>query len=94
MIPEIDALFTDCSANRYAVYKYIASCVSHRILKLGWEKQVNYFDSRRLILLAMYLPVHSRYPIVKEAYHKACIEGNQAVIDLIMSNHQPKEAVA
>lgn len=55
---------------------------------------VNFYDSRRLILLAMHLPVHARLPIIKEAYHKAYQEGNDAVIQLITSNTEPQKATA
>lgn len=86
MLPELQPLFTDCTPAKQAVMDYCASCVAHRLIKIGWEPQINFYDSRRLILLAMHLPVHSRLPIIKEAYTRALNEGNTAVLTLITSN--------
>lgn len=94
MPPEIDALFADCSPARYAVFKYCAGCVAHRILKIGWEPQVNYFTARRLILMSMYLPLHARLPILKEAYNKALQEDDHRVLSLMREQFEIKEKAA
>lgn len=95
MIPEVDALFDGLTPAAYAVLQYCASCVAHRIIKVGWEPQVNYYDARRLILLGMYLPPHCRVRIVEEAYAKARATGDQKVLALIESMRvQPMKATA
>jgi len=83
MQSEIRQLFSDVNDAKFAVYKYCASCAAHRVLKIGWEKSINLFPSRRLVLLAMFLPVHTRIPILKEAFIKAHTEHDLLVIKLI-----------
>ena len=95
MPPEIDELFSDCTPARYAVLKYCASCVAHRLLKLGWEPQVNLLTARRLVLLCMYLPIPSRVPILEEAFFKAVEENDQKTLSLLKQQFEVhrKEAV-
>lgn len=83
MIPEVDALFRHMSPGAYAVAQYCSSVIAHRVLKIGWEKQINLLPSRRLILTAMFLPPHCRPAIMDEAYRKACDEGDAEVIALL-----------
>ena len=80
MIPIIRELFSDHNEQQFAVRMQCASCVAHRILKVGWENGVNYYDARNLILVGMYLPTHCRVRIVDEAYQKALEAGDQRVI--------------
>lgn len=83
MIPEVDALFRHLSPAGYAVAQYCSACIAHRILKIGWEKEVNFLDQRRLILLAMFLPPHSRVAILDEAYRKAIEAEDTEVVKLL-----------
>jgi len=94
MPPEIDALFDDETPAAYAVYKYCCSCVAHRILKIGWEPQLNYYTARRLILTGMFLPVHARLPLIKEAYSKALRENDTRVLKLLNEQFEVKEKAA
>lgn len=83
MIPEVDNLFRNMTPAAYAVAQYCSACIAHRLLKCGWEKEVNFLDQRRLILLAMFLPPHTRIPIIDEAYRKAQEAGDQEVVALL-----------
>lgn len=83
MIPEVDALFRYLSPAGYAVAQYCSACIAHRLLKIGWEKEVNFLDQRRLILLSMFLPPHSRPAILDEAYRKAVESGDAEVVTLL-----------
>lgn len=71
MIQIIRELFADHNDQQFAVRMHCCSCVAHRVLKVGWEKGLNYYDARNLILLGMYLPTHCRHRIVEEAHRKA-----------------------
>lgn len=83
MIDEVRQLFADHNDQQFAVRMQCCSCVAHRILKLGWENGVNYYDSRNLILVGMYLPVHCRLQVVLEARKKAIEENNTFVLSWI-----------
>ncbi len=83
MIPEVDHLFRHMTPAAYAVAQYCSACIAHRLLKIGWEKEVNFLDQRRLILLAMFLPPHTRVPIIDEAYRKAVEADDQEVVALL-----------
>lgn len=83
MIPEVDALFRHLTPAGYAVAQYCSACIAHRLLKVGWEKEVNFLDQRRLILLSMFLPPHSRVAILDEAYRKALEAGDAEVVALL-----------
>lgn len=80
MIPIIRELFSDHNEQQFAVRMQCCSCVAHRILKIGWESGVNYYDARNLILVGMYLPTHCRPRIVQEAYEKALAANDQRVV--------------
>lgn len=97
MIPEVDALFKHLTPAAYSVMQYCASCAAHRVLKIGWEPEVNFFDARRLILFGMYLPPHCRVAILNEAYAKAVAANDRDVIDLLESlrnQQKPMKATA
>ncbi len=80
MIPIIRELFADHNEQQFAVRMQCCSCVAHRIVKIGWENGVNYYDARNLILVGMYLPPHCRPRIVQEAYEKALSANDQHVV--------------
>ncbi len=83
MIQMIRDLFADHNDQQFAVREQCCSCVAHRILKLGWEHGLNYYDARNLILVGMYLPPHCRPRVVDEAYNKAIASGDQFTINWI-----------
>jgi hypothetical protein len=80
VIPIIRELFSDHNDQQFAVRMQCCSCVAHRLLKVGWENGLNYYDARNLILVGMYLPVHCRPRIVDEAHQKALDTGDQRVL--------------
>lgn len=77
MIQLVRDLFADHNDQQFAVRMQCCSCVAHRLLKIGWEHGLNYYDARNLILVGMYLPPHCRPRIVDEAYNKAIAAGDQ-----------------
>lgn len=79
MIPIIRELFADHNDQQFAVRMQCCSCVAHRILKVGWENGLNYYDARNIILVGMYLPTHCRVRIVDEAKRKA-LETNDTFV--------------
>lgn len=83
MIQIVRDLFSDHNDQQFAVRMQCCSCVAHRLLKIGWENGVNYYDARNLILVGMYLPPHCRPRIVDEAYNRALQVGDRRVIDWI-----------
>lgn len=76
MIQIVRDLFADHNDQQFAVRMQCCSCVAHRLLKIGWEKGLNYYDARNLILVGMYLPPHCRPRIIDEAYNKAIVAGD------------------
>ncbi len=76
MIQIIRDLFADHNDQQFAVRMQCCSCVAHRLLKIGWEHGLNYYDARNLILVGMYLPPHCRPRIVDEAYDRALQAGD------------------
>lgn len=76
MIQIVRDLFADHNDQQFAVRMQCCSCVAHRILKIGWENGLNYYDARNIILVGMYLPAHCRPRIVDEAYNKAIATGD------------------
>ena len=76
MIQIIRDLFADHNDQQFAVRMQCCSCVAHRLIKIGWEHGLNYYDARNLILVGMYLPPHCRPRIVDEAYNKAIESGD------------------
>ncbi len=77
MIQIIRDLFADHNDQQFAVRMQCCSCVAHRLVKIGWEHGLNYYDARNLILVGMYLPPHCRPRIVDEAYNKAIESGDK-----------------
>jgi hypothetical protein len=70
--PEIDALMTaEMTPMQYAIAQYCCSAQAHRLIKWGWEPEVNTYGPRMLILLCMYMPPHTRSPLIMEAWRKA-----------------------
>lgn len=80
MIQLVRDLFADHNDQQFAVRMQCCSCVAHRILKVGWEHGLNYYDARNLILVGMYLPTHCRPRIVEEAHRKALEAGDAFVL--------------
>lgn len=76
MIQIVRELFADHNDQQFAVRMQCCSCVAHRLVKLGWEHGLNYYDARNLILVGMYLPPHCRPRIVDEAYNRAIEAGD------------------
>lgn len=85
MIPEVDRLFRHLTPAAYAVAQYCASSAAHRLLKIGWEKEIHFLSGRRVILLSMFLPPHSRPALLDLALAKAHDENDQEVIALLMA---------
>ncbi len=76
MIQIVRDLFADHNDQQFAVRMQCCSCVAHRLIKIGWEHGLNYYDARNLILVGMYLPPHCRPRVVDEAYNKAIEAGD------------------
>ena len=83
MIQLVRDLFADHNDQQFAVRMQCCSCVAHRIIKIGWENGLNYYDARNLILVGMYLPPHCRPRVVDEAYDKAIEAGDQFTVNWI-----------
>lgn len=83
--PEIDALFADEGPMRYQIRRYCVSCVAHRILKFGWEPEVNSYGPRMMMLLAMHLPLHCRHQILMEAWQRSIIVKDDLALKLLES---------
>lgn len=77
MIQIIRDLFADHNDQQFAVRMHCCKCVAHRLLKVGWENGLNYYDARNLILTGMYLPTHCRPRLVEEAHRKATEAGDE-----------------
>ena len=88
MIQIVRSLFADHNDQQFAVRSHCASCVAHRLLKVGWENGVNYYDARNLVLVAMYLPVHCRPRLVDEAYNKAMAADDQRTVAWLAALYQ------
>ncbi len=80
MIQIVRDLFSDLNDQQFSVRMHCCSCVAHRLLKVGWENGINYYDARNIILTSMYLPVHCRPRMVQEAHEKALATGDQRVL--------------
>ena len=88
MIQIVRDLFADHNEQQFAVRMQCCSCVAHRLLKVGWENGVNYYDARNLILVGMYLPVHCRPRIVEEARMRAMEAGDGRTLEWIHQLYQ------
>ena len=88
MIQIVRDLFADHNEQQFAVRMQCCSCVAHRLLKVGWENGVNYYDARNLILVGMYLPVHCRPRIVEEARMRAMEAGDGRTLEWIAQLYQ------
>lgn len=86
---EINRIYlAESSQMQYHIMQYCCSATAHRMLKWGWEPEVNSFGPRMLMLLAFYLPVHCRIPVIVEAYNKAVACGDAVVADFIRAAFQ------
>ena len=98
MIQMVRDLFADHNDQQFAVREQCCSCVAHRILKLGWENGLNYYDARNLILVGMYLPPHCRPRVVQEAHRKAMEAGDGRTLEwmaqLFQAGAQEQQAKA
>ena len=83
MIQIVRDLFSDHNDQQFAVRMQCCSCVAHRLLKIGWENGVNYYDARNLILVGMYLPTHCRPRMVEEARIRAIEAGDGRTLEWI-----------
>ncbi len=88
MIQIVRDLFADHNEQQFAVRMQCCSCVAHRLLKVGWESGVNYYDARNLILVGMYLPVHCRPRIIEEARMRAMEAGDGRTLEWIAHLYQ------
>ncbi len=90
---EIEAVFADEGAAKLATRVYCVSCVAHRILKFGWEPQINSYGPRMLLLLALHIPIHARLKILELCYQRALEVTDKPVIALMEREFQitPKE---
>jgi hypothetical protein len=48
----IRSMFSDLHDTEYACLMYAMGCARHRIIKFGWEPQINNFPPRLIFLLA------------------------------------------
>lgn len=98
MIQIVRDLFSDHNDQQFSVRTQCCKCVAHRILKVGWEKGLNYYDARNLILVGMYLPPHCRPRIVEEAHAKALAADDQFTLrwlsQLFQAGQQEAQAKA
>lgn len=83
MIQIVRDLFSDHNDQQFAVRMQCCSCVAHRLLKIGWENGLNYYDARNLILVGMYLPTHCRPRMVEEARIRAIEAGDVRTLEWI-----------
>lgn len=81
--PDITNMFADEGEQRIAIRHYICSTIAHRMLKFGWEPQVNALGPRMMIMLCMFLPLHARFPILMEAWQKAILYEDNVAKELL-----------
>jgi hypothetical protein len=83
---EIENLYlAEVTRQQFNIMQYCCSATAHRMLKWGWEPEVNSYGPRMLLLLCFYLPVHARMIIINEAYGKALICGDKPVVAFIQA---------
>ena len=75
-------LFPDMHTVHRTVLLFRLECIAHRLLKSGWEPQVNCYCSRELVILAYMMPLQCRAPLLHEALERAMAEGNQTVLSM------------
>jgi len=88
---EITRVYRDETPAKFATRVYCVSCVAHRILKFGWEPQINYYGPRMLLLLSLHFPIHSRMPILKLCYQRALEVNDVNVLELMRKEFDIKE---
>lgn len=76
-------MFADEGEMRYRIRQYCCGCMAHRILKFGWEPEVNSLGPRMMVLLCMYLPPHVRNAILMEAWQRAIIVKDDLVLAML-----------
>lgn len=81
--PEVDALFADEGEMRTAIRRYCCGCIAHRLLKFGWEPEVNTLGPRMLIMLCMYLPIHCRGKVLEEAWGRSLQVGDDTALRML-----------
>ena len=99
---EINAVYlAEVTPMQYNIMQYCCSAAAHRMMKWGWEPEINSFGPRMMMLLAFYIPVHCRIPILMEAYDKAMGCGDRPIAEFIAKAFNspaamqlPEEAVA
>jgi hypothetical protein len=88
---EIQAVYHDETPAKFATRVYCVSCVAHRLLKFGWEPQVNSYGPRMLLLLALHLPIHARLPVLKLCYQRALELNDERILALMRREFDIKE---
>ena len=86
----IAALFDDLPKMEFAIRQYCVNCVAHRLVKFGWEPQVNCYEPRMLLLMSMCMPEHTRMAFIMEAWQKAIIRSDRRVLDFLEFHFQAK----
>lgn len=86
----IAALFQDIPKMEFAIRQYCVNCVAHRLCKFGWEPQVNNYEPRMLLLLAMCMPEHTRMAFIMEAWQKATALNHRPVLDFLEFHFQAR----
>ncbi len=81
--PEVTGLFADEGEQRIAIRHYACGTIAHRMLKFGWEPEVNALGPRMLIMLVMFLPMHARMPVLMEAWQKALYVKDEAALAML-----------
>ena len=76
-------LFKDYNKIQFALRQYCANAQAHRLLKFGWEPQINLYEPRLLLLLAMCMPLHTRLTIIKAAWYKAAAINDTNVLEFL-----------
>ena len=82
-------LFKDYNKIQFALRQYCANAQAHRLVKFGWEPHINLYEPRLLLLLAMCMPLHCRFPIIKAAWIKAA-ETNDTNVLRFLEKEMPQ----
>jgi hypothetical protein len=91
---EINAIYlAESTQMQYNIMQYCCSATAHRMMKWGWEPEINSFGPRMLMLLAFYVPLHCRIPIILEAYAKAMECGDRTVATFIATSFNRPDMV-
>ncbi len=70
----VSRLFPEMHRLHRTILLFRLECIAHRLMKSGWEKSVNVYCSRELVILAYMMPAQSRRPLLAEAMERAVVE--------------------